>query len=292
MRETRIILLLTAVILAVLCGAIAAGWIASQQSSASTILLGSNVTADERISVEQIDHADWDRLLKRYVDDQGYVDYRAWTSSPADQMALDEYLEHLAHATFPADGAQAETLAYWINAYNAVTIKGILQEYPTSSIRNHTAAVYGYNIWKDLKLNVDGSAYSLEAIEHEILRRMGEPRIHFAIVCASIGCPRLLNEAYVPEDLERQLSENSQAFFADPTKFQVDIFSGTIQVSPILKWFAADFGATVADQMKTIAPFVPVSARPLTESGSARVQYLDYDWGLNDRALRGQTGRR
>jgi hypothetical protein len=173
-----------------------------------------------------------------------------------------------------------------------VTVKGILREYPTTSIRNHTARLYGYNIWKDLQLLVGGKPYSLEAIEHEILRKMGEPRIHFAIVCASIGCPRLLNEAYSGEKLDQQLTVNTQAFFADPAKFTADASTGTIQVSPILSWFAEDFGADTAAQLKTIAPYLPESARPLASSGRARVRYLDYDWGLNDRSKTGGSGRR
>jgi hypothetical protein len=197
---------------------------------------------------------------------------------------LDGYLAHLSAAAFTRQSGRDAQLAFWINAYNAVTVKGILREYPTSSIRNHTAKLVGYNIWKDLQLPVEGKRYSLDQIEHEILRKMGEPRIHFAIVCASIGCPRLLNEAYTAHKLEEQLTANAQAFFADPTKFQHDAARRTIAVSPILKWFAGDFGASQADQLRQIAPYLPnVSARQLAQSGQARVRYLDYDWGLNDR---------
>jgi hypothetical protein len=257
-----------------------------------TITVGRNVAVGERVSVGKIDHSGWDALLKKYVDQRGYVDYAKWKSTAADQKALDDYILQLSAAAFPANASQEEKLAFWINAYNAVTVKGILREYPTTSIRNHTAKVYGYNIWKDLQLLVGGKAYSLEGIEHEVLRKMGEPRIHFAIVCASIGCPRLLNEAYTAEKVDDQLTLNAQAFFADPTKFSADPRSGTIQVSPILSWFAGDFGEDTAAQMQTIAPYVPTAAQALAKSGRARVSFLDYDWGLNDRSKAGGSGKR
>jgi hypothetical protein len=117
-----------------------------------------------------------------------------------------------------------------INAYNAVTVRGILREYPTSSIQNHAAKWLGYNIRKDLLLLVGGQPYSLDQIEHEILRKLDEPRIHFAIVCASRSWPRLGNRAYTAADLENQLDFNTQAFFADPGNF----LSWTIAVLSML----------------------------------------------------------
>ncbi|MCP4172364.1 MAG: DUF547 domain-containing protein [Fuerstiella sp.] len=111
--------------------------------------------------------------------------WRAWHSSAVDIRALDRYLSTGRANQTTKNGK----LAFWINAYNAATIRGILREYPTTSIRNHTARLFGYNIWKQLQLYVGNKAHSLEGIEHQVLRKMNEPRIHFAIVCASIGCP-------------------------------------------------------------------------------------------------------
>jgi hypothetical protein len=220
------------------------------------------------------------------------VNYAAWKASPADWQALDRYLDHLSTVSFsPSTDANVE-LAFWINAYNAVTIKGILREYPTTSIRNHTAKLFGYNIWKDLQLLVEGSPYSLDQMEHEILRKLGEPRIHFAIVCASIGCPPLRNEAYQPGRLDQQLTANARAFFADRGRFRFDARRRTIMVSPILDWFAEDFGSNLAEQMRSIAPFLPnAAAQELARSGSASVTYLDYDWDLNDRATVDRANR-
>ncbi len=245
------------------------------------ITLGAAVPVGQQTPVGRVSHEPWDRLLKKYVDPAGMVDYAAWKGSREDQATLDAYLNQLSAAALAPDSPREAQLAFWINAYNAVTVKGILREYPTTSIRNHTARLFGYNIWKDLQLLVGGKAYSLEAIEHEVLRPMGEPRIHFAIVCASRGCPRLLDEAYVGERLDEQLTGNARAFFADPTKFRLT--ADRVEVSPILKWFATDFGPDAHTQLQSIAPYLPESARRAVGGGGLRIQYQEYDWGLNDK---------
>jgi len=243
--------------------------------------LGKQAPAAQRVSIDKIDHSAWSELLSTYVDDKGLVDYKAWKASQDAQRKLDDYLAELSRADRNADAKRDARLAFWINAYNAVTVKGILREYPTSSIRNHTGVV-GYNIWKDLPLQVGAKAYSLHAMEHEILREMGEPRIHFAINCASLGCPPLRQEAFVAERLEEQLADIARRFFADPGKFRYDSKEGTIRLSPILKWFAEDFGASQQERLATIAPYLPdEEARQLARSGDVEVSYLDYDWSLN-----------
>lgn len=279
------------IVAATICLVLVVGW-ATTSKAGPTVLLGRSVPAGEQVPVDQIDHSAWTVLLAKHCDTQGYVNYSGWKASAADQDAISRYIDHLSSAAFPANASREAKLAFWINAYNAVTVKGILREYPTTSIRNHTAKIYGYNIWKDLQLVVGGKPYSLDAMEHEVLRKMGEPRIHFAIVCASIGCPRLLNEAFVLSRLDEQLSRNAKAFFADKTKFVANPQARTIQVSPILSWFGTDFGPDVAAQMRAIAPYVPEAAQALTNSGQARVTYLEYDWGLNDKAkARGSSPR-
>ena len=164
-----------------------------------------------------------------------------------------------------------------------MTIRGILREYPTSSIRNHTARLFGYNIWHDLKLYVGGQPYSLDQMEHQLLRKMSEPRIHFAIVCASISCPRLLDEAYVASRLDEQLTRNTKDFFSRRGNFRHASSDSRFYVSSILKWFAEDFGADQASQLRKIAPWLPTSAATTAaQRGSVKVSYLDYDWGLNE----------
>ena len=245
--------------------------------------LGSQTSeARSQAPLEQVDHSTWDRLLKKYVDQDGMVDYAAWKASETDRAALKQYLAALSQAAPEAKTTKEGKLAFWINAYNALTVHGILEVYPTSSIRNHTAKVLGYNIWKDLLLPVGDKKYSLEAIEHEVLRKLGEPRIHFAIVCASIGCPRLRCEAYTPDKLEAQLIDNTRDFFARQKNLQVDLANRRVQVSSILDWFGKDFAPTPQKALASLAEYVPDEAtKRLIASGDFSVSYLDYDWSLN-----------
>lgn len=237
-------------------------------------------------SCDQVDHGVWDQLLRKHVDANGMVNYSAWHASRADRASLQQYIRSLSHVSPAARASKAGRLAFWINAYNAVTIEGILREYPTTSIRNHTAKVLGYNIWKDLQLYVGGRAYSLDAMEHEVLRKMGEPRIHFAIVCASIGCPRLLNQAYQPSQLEQQLQSSARDFFQRPQNFRYDGARQTVHLSSILQWFAKDFGSTQTAMLQTISAWVPEDARAALASGRVRVAFNDYNWQLNDQQRR------
>ncbi|QDV25520.1 DUF547 domain-containing protein [Aureliella helgolandensis] len=248
---------------------------------AADAYLGGKVAVEHQIPLSRIEHSIWNDLLHKYVNQQGMVQYTTWKSSAADMQALDKYLESLCYSN--GQGTQKEKLAFWINAYNAVTVKGILKEYPTSSIRNHTAKLFGYNIWKNLKLVVGGKPISLDEIEHQVLRKMKEPRIHFAIVCASIGCPRLLSEAYVADQLDAQLTLNAESFFADPSKFRYDASRQAFSLSPILDWFGEDFGSSEATRLQTIAPWLPTpEAQQAAASGRGAITFLDYDWGLND----------
>ncbi len=267
--------------------------------AADSLLAGSPVYVGRKVArsalrpMDQIDHSPWDRLLKKYVDTDGYVDYRSWHASAADRRALQSYLASLSQADPTRRVSRDAGLAFWINAYNALTVEGILREYPTTSIRNHTARLFGYNIWKDLQLYVGGRPYALEYMEHQILRRMREPRIHFAIVCASIGCPRLLNEAYVADRLDAQLETNARDFFRRPKNFRYDARSRTFHVSSILKWFASDFGENQAAQLRRIAPWLPTAeAQRAARENRVSIAYLDYDWKLNDQASRRRISRR
>ena len=245
--------------------------------------LGRNWSPQDRVSFDRIDYAIYDALLSRYVDQRGDVDYSAWKSSSSEVASLDHFLDHLSRADPNRKSSSSARLAFWINAYNAVTIKGILREYPTSSIKNHAAKLYGYNIWHDLLLKVGTQEYSLDQIEHKILRKMGEPRIHFAIVCASRSCPRLRAEAYRPQTLERQLSDNTRAFFADPQNFRYDVRRRHIEVSKILDWFGSDFGGDDREVLAAIAIYLPnEQARQLAALGRVRISYFKYDWSLND----------
>jgi len=260
---------------------LAIGFFAVTNAATAKEPLGRSWPAGQQISMDEIDHAGFDSLLKKHVDKDGFVNYPAWHKSKEDRQALSKYLVHLSQASPTSKASREGQLAFWINAYNAVTLEGILQVYPTDSIRKHTAKLGGYNIWQQLPLLVDGKPYSLEDIEHKVLRKMGEPRIHFAIVCASVGCPRLLNEAYVGEKLDAQLATNATDFFSRPQNFQVDR-SGAIKASSILDWFGTDFGATPAEQFGYLKPYLPKAAQAVATQPNVRVSFLDYDWSLND----------
>ncbi len=248
---------------------------------AADVIVGVNVAANRLIPLDQIDHSVWDGMLQKYVDEKGMVNYGAWKANSGDSQSLDQYLADLSQSN--GNGSKEQQVAFWINAYNAVTVKGILREYPTTSIRNHTAKLFGYNIWKNLKLIVGGKQVSLDDMEHQVLRKMGEPRVHFAIVCASIGCPRLLNEAYVAQRLDEQLTANAKAFFADASKFRYDANRQTFYISPILQWFGEDFGNSEPARLKMIAPYIlDTTAFQAAVSGRGSMSFVDYDWGLND----------
>ena len=244
-------------------------------------IVGKRTAADQRQSIDQIDHSTFDRLLKKYVNEDGEVNYAGLKASTSDHQALQQYLNLLSTADLNQQASRNGKLAYWINAYNAVTLEGILAVYPTSSIRNHTKKL-GYNIWTDLKLIVGDTQINLEDIEHKVLRKMNEPRIHFAIVCASTGCPRLLNQAFVADKIESQLATNTTDFFSRTRNLKFDNSRNLLQLSAILKWFATDFGNDQNAQINKILPYFPESVKTAVQRGGFRVSYQDYDWSLNE----------
>ena len=259
--------------------------------------IGDGVPASLRVSMDEgIDHAVWDGLLKKYVDGRGMVNYAAWKDSVADRGALKAYLASLSKADPKKNASRAGRLAFWINAYNALTVHGILEKYPTASIKDHVSYFGGYNIWKDLLLPVGDEKYSLHAMEHEVLRKMSEPRIHFAIVCASIGCPPLRNEAFVADTLEEQLDGQARTFLSDPTKFRIDRTGSTVHISSIFKWFGKDFVpkhgtdsfyAGHNTSQRAVLGFIAGYASPedakYLKTASYSIEYQDYDWSLNER---------
>ena len=249
----------------------------------SKIYVGARVASNRLVSMDRVDHSVWDGLLHKYVDQNGMVNYHAWKANSADLRALDTYLRSLSTAGPRIQASHEAQLAFWINAYNAVTARGILREYPTSSIRNHTAKLFGYNIWKDLQLYVGGRPYALEQIENQVLRKMGDPRIHFGIVCASIGCPRLLNEAYVANKVQEQLERNAKDFFSRPKNFRYDASRHRFYLSSILSWYGGDFGGNQAAQLRTISRWLPDAAsQQAAARNGVQLSFLNYNWGLND----------
>lgn len=274
-----------AAIVLIAAGVAAAGYLFVLPSAAQTTTsLGKTWAAANRVSMDDIDHSLLDELLSKYVDQDGLVSYSAWKASATDREALRRYFDELSRADRDKPARREARLAFWINAYNAVTLEGILRVYPTTSIRNHTSKLGGYNIWQHLQLRVGDSSYSLEQMEHEILRPMGEPRIHFAIVCASIGCPRLQNRAYTASDLEQQLDDNSRDFFSRSRNAHIDVAANTVYLSSILSWFGEDFGRTEQDRLQYLLPYLPDEITALIRQPKVKVDYLVYNWDLNDQA--------
>ena len=266
--------------LALFFGCMAVGCFVLNSSVQAQQTAGKQWPVAQQVSMDSIKHESFNKLLKKYVDKNGMVNYKAWHASTTDRSTLTTYLEHLGQASFNQPAQRNAQLAYWINAYNAVTIEGILRVYPTKSIRKHTKPV-GYNIWKNLKLHVADKKINLEDIEHKVLRKMNEPRIHFAIVCASIGCPRLLNEAYSAEKMEQQLTVNTKDFFSRSQNLQIDPNSRQIKLSKLLEWYGSDFGGDINTQLTAYKKYWPAESVQAVAPGGFSIGYLSYDWNLN-----------
>jgi len=218
--------------------------------------------------VHAIDHAPFDALLRANVKN-GVVNYPGFQ----DNAAFKGYVAELAK---PANLAgRADELAYYINAYNALAIQGILDGLSPSSYFGRQ------RYFKGQEWAVNGGKITLDAIEHKILRLKGEPRIHFAIICASKSCPFLRNEAYVPAKLDAQLDDQARQFVNDDFRNRFDKAKRTAHLSEIFKWFGEDFQGAGSVQ-KYIAKYVadPEVAKVLAQDGY-RVEWIDYDWSLN-----------
>lgn len=223
-------------------------------------------------------HASLTVVLRESVTD-ARVNYAALKKDPAD---LDAYLDTLAtvrRVEFDA-WTKPQRLAFLINLYNATTIKLVIDHYPVKSIKD----IGGYfsGPWKQKIARAFGEAYALDQIENDMIRaRYGEPRTHFALVCASIGCPPLRAEAYDAARLEGQLDDQARIFLGTTRKNRVDAKDGILFLSPIFKWFEKDFSGKAGSVAKFIAPYFNDSDKTAILGGGLRVQYTEYDWSLN-----------
>lgn len=228
-------------------------------------------------------HASFTRLLERFVDTRGDVDYVS-LQSQADSL-LAPYLTQLATANLKPLSRDAR-LALWINAYNAYTLKLIVDHYPVRSIRAIDGPAPDKTPFQRPVGRVADTMRTLDEIEHEIIReRFDEPRIHFALVCAAKSCPRLRREAYTAARLDAQLDEQARRFLHDKRKNQIPAGDGTIALSRILKWYGSDFGPTPAAVQRALAPYFGGTVRDSLERGAYDVRYRSYDWTLNDQTL-------
>lgn len=217
-------------------------------------------------------HHLWDQVLRTHVAD-GQVNYQA----VAKDKRFAEYLAALNHVDPNALPTPADRLAFWINAYNAFAVKGIIDGYSPRSLWGR----YRFFIARDY--HVGGETINLYDLERALLiPDFKEPRIHFAIVCASASCPKLRSSAYVGDEVGRQLDEAARTFINDPAKNRYDRESHVAHLSMIFNWFANDFAAHSGSLMQYIKPYLadPVLTKELAQTPYT-IEFLDYDWSLN-----------
>jgi hypothetical protein len=217
------------------------------------------------IFAQNINHNEWTMLLETHVDSKGNVNYKEFKNS-IDK--LDVYLTKLSNNSPTNNASKNEKLAYWINVYNAFTVKLIVDNYPVKSIKDIKQP------WDQKFFKIGNVAMSLNHVEHEIIRKMNEPRIHFAIVCASYSCPKLQKYAFTADNLESQLTSVTKEFLADETRNKIS--EKTIQISKIFDWFAKDF-----KQDGSLIEFLN-KYTDVTISPKAKKRYLEYNWALNE----------
>ena len=240
-----------------------------------SILLTATHLASAQVSDSKpVSHAQWDALLMLYVDEVGSVDYAGFVN---DSNRLNEYLDLLSsnHPNI-AHWSPAESMAYWINAYNAFTVKLVADHYPIESIKDIKRGIPMVNSVWDIKfIEIEGQTYDLNKIEHGILRKdYAEPRIHFAINCASISCPVLRREAYTAEKLEGQLAEQTQLFLTDGSKNIIE--PDRVVISKIFSWFKGDF-----TNEGDLIDFLNRHQSIIIDE-DADIDFMNYDWRLNE----------
>jgi len=208
-------------------------------------------------------------LLQKHVSNDGFVDYKSLKN---DEAKLDNYLTYLENTTPSDSWSENKQRAFWINAYNAHTLKLILKNYPLKSIMDIKQK--GKTAWKIPFAKVGGETYTLDHIEHEILRKkLFDPKIHVGVNCASGSCPKLGNVAFTEENIDEELTKLMKAFINDSSRNKIT--KKKVQISEIFNWFKDDFtkNGSVIDYLNKYSE---------TEiKSNARISYLNYDWSLN-----------
>lgn len=227
---------------------------------------------DDPIAPDLVSHQAWDRIVQSYVHD-GQVNYPAIQAS----SRLDGYLGELNRIDPTKLSTRQHQLAFWINAYNAFAVKGILDHYSPMTLWGR----YRYFIGRDYQ--VGGATINLYDLEREVLiEQFHQPLMHFAIVCASASCPKLQSWAYQPDQLDCQLERAAKEFINDPTRNRFDRRQKIASLSMIFQWFEKDFAGAAGSVLAYIARYIedPGLAKELQQQGY-RIEYLEYDWSLN-----------
>ncbi|MFI8377231.1 DUF547 domain-containing protein [Leeuwenhoekiella sp. NPDC079379] len=224
-----------------------------------------DLTSTTANSAVNVDHSGWNALLKKHVNAAGLVNYEGFKK---DKTKLDAYIQKLAGYNPGNDWSVQELLAYYINLYNANTVSLIVENYPTKSIKDIDGA------WTKAIVPVGDRKLSLGGIENGILRKMNDPRIHFAINCASISCPILLNEAYTAGKINEQLDKVTKEFINSDKN---EISAKTAKVSSLFDWYKKDF---ITSKTPTVIDYINQYSKSKINAGTT-VTYKDYNWNLN-----------
>ena len=254
----------------------------------------------KRAAPSPFDYTAYARLLETFVDEGGMVNYKAMKDDRADLDSVLSAVRVLRGDAFDKWGKN-DKIAFYCNAYNALTLKAILDHYPIkasglSALRHPKNSIRQIDgVWDELRFLVMGEPRTLDEIEHEILRKeFREPRIHMALVCAAMGCPRLRDEPYLGARLDEQLDDQARRYLATPSGLRLDRAEGTVHLSKILAWFAEDFVAAYAtdtipghnEEKRAVLNFVARHTAPsvgvFLRSEKRTIRYIDYDWSLNE----------
>ncbi|WP_234423438.1 DUF547 domain-containing protein [Aquimarina spinulae] len=215
--------------------------------------------------IEAFNHQSWNDLLQKHVSATGTVRYIGFKQ---DYLVLKSYLEAL-RKNIPAENwSKSDVLAYWINVYNAFTVKLILDNYPIKSIKDIKEP------WDLRFFKLGNKWYTLNDVEHRILRKMGDPRIHFGINCASISCPPLLNKAFTAQNVDHELEKLTIDFINDTKRNTIT--PSSVQLSKIFTWFAKDFKTE-----GSLIHFLNKYSR-ITINSNAKKSFKKYNWNLNE----------
>jgi len=230
------------------------------------------------LSANTFDHSKFNRILQKYVDDKGLVDY----DGIAKDAEFSEYMRTLANANVEELSRDGQ-LAFWINAYNAVTIDKVIKKKPKKSVRETLIP----GVWTGTKFftsrenTVAHKRLSQDDIEHDILRkRFNDPRIHFAIICASMGCPPMPRIAYTEANVQTRLEEETKKYLNSPRGTRVDYGENTLYVSKLFDWFASDFIQKSGSVLAFMRPYLHEETLSFL-TREPKISYLEYDWALN-----------
>ena len=220
-------------------------------------------------------------LLMEYVTPEGKVDYEAIR----DNKTVEDYIERLKNFDLATLKTENEKLAFWINAYNMLTVFGVikkLKEDPAFTKKGHKSYLQRVKFFWRTKYVIGGKKYSLYHIENKILRKMNEPRIHFALNCASGSCPLLKDGLYSAENLDQELELATKIFIQSPTGVVIDREKNVVHMSQIFKWYKKDFEKAAGSVLEFVKKYILEFDRKFIENNpDIKISYQEYDWGLN-----------